>query len=36
LLARRLKHLLLHEAKDPNPWRLPLTERAQLGILSSG
>jgi hypothetical protein len=35
LLARRLKRLLLHEAKDPNLWRLPLTDRAQLGILGS-
>ena len=35
LLARRLKRLLLHEAKDPNLWRLQLTERAQLGILST-
>ena len=36
LLARRLKRLLLHEAKDPNLWRLPLAKRAQLGSLLSG
>jgi IS4 transposase len=35
LLARRLEGLLLHEAQEPNRWRLPLTERAQLGILGS-
>jgi hypothetical protein len=35
-LARRLKRLLLHEAQDPNLWRLPLAERAQLGTLHSG
>jgi hypothetical protein len=32
-LARRLKWLLLHEAIDPNRWRMHLTERAQMGTL---
>jgi len=36
LLARRLKRVLLHEAKDPNLWRLPLADRAQLGSLLPG
>jgi IS4 transposase len=35
LLARRLKRVLLHEATDPNLWRLPLPERAQLGVLQA-
>jgi hypothetical protein len=32
-LARRLKRLLLHEAVDPNRWRMHLVERAQCGTL---
>jgi hypothetical protein len=32
-LARRLKRLLLHEAVDPNLWRMHLIERAQNGTL---
>lgn len=32
-LARRLKQLLLHEAVDPNRWRMHLVERAQCGTL---
>ena len=35
-LARRLKRMLLHEARDPNLWRLPLADRAQLGYLHPG
>jgi len=33
VLARRLKWLLLHEAVDPNRWRMHLVERAQCGTL---
>ena len=33
VLARRLKRLLLHEAVDPNRWRMHLVERAQCGTL---
>jgi IS4 transposase len=33
-LAKRLKWLMLHEAVDPNRWRLHLTQRAQMGTLN--
>jgi IS4 transposase len=32
-LARRLRLILLHEAIDPNKWRMHLTERAQMGTM---
>ena len=33
LLAKRLKRFLIHEARDPNIWRLSLPDRAQAGLL---